>query len=230
MYLPSPTNHFRHCVHMGHEVSARLRQHDKHELANDVQTITEMLQDAGRNMEDSKIPIKEAIGKRESAEAAIDVAVRDFRLKLSARGLNATSKPPYTHIFHHGITYYISNSLKTIKPRCAELLARVESELAEDDALRVEITQAITTAQERFEMAVDDVNAARTTAAIARTHYLTTRKEWNTRMTRVYAALLADLGKHEANRFFPKATKPRESVLEENIVAVSAETAVQTAS
>ena len=164
---------------------------------------------AGRKREDSQTPIKEAIAKRESAETAIDVAVRDFRLKLSARGLNATSEPPYTHIFHDGVTYYISNRLKLVKPRCAELLARVESEFPENDTLRVEITQAITTALERFETAVDEVNAARTTAAIARTHYKSTRKEWNARMTRVYAALLADLGKQEANRFFPKHRKPQ---------------------
>ena len=204
MRTPSAQHHYSRCVHAGRYVTAQLRQQGYVSLTEDTQVATTQVKEAGRKMEDSLEPIEEAMARRDSAESALAESAQEFRLKLSARSLKATSEPPYTHIFPKGIRYYTSVPLDQVTPRYGELLARTAAALPEDDVLRQTVTEAVTAGLERFSSAVDEIAAARTVASIARTQCNEIRRKWNDQMFRVYGALVAELGSRGADRFFPR--------------------------
>ncbi|HSO00629.1 MAG TPA: hypothetical protein VLS89_20195, partial [Candidatus Nanopelagicales bacterium] len=81
---------------------------------------------------------------------------------------------------------------------------------ADDDAVRLQAVPAITAGITAFTTATTALDAARTAKAMASTRLDAAEEAWERQIEKVYGALLQEIGRSRAERFFPrKKTKTK---------------------
>lgn len=204
MRLPSESSHYSLAVDYGRYVGRRLRRAKLLALGADVEKVNAAVLAAGRAWEDLAGPIQDAIADRDAIDDELDDAAIEARANLAGRSASAVREPPYTLIFSQGIAYYTAAPLDEETKRYGELRDRLDANLPAGDEVRVKTVAVIEPNLGAFDQSVKALNQARTAQAIARTTLDAGREGWNKQMEKVYGALVADLGKARADRFFPR--------------------------
>jgi hypothetical protein len=174
------------------------------QLAADVETTTTAVLQKGREWEDAAGPVQDARADRDAADDDLDDIAKNSRANLEGRSDNAEDEAPYTQIFPDGIDYYTAAPLDQEVFRYGQLISRINEFLPVDDEVRMPAIPALSLGIDAFQTAADAVNEALTAQSVAATHLQTAEDAWAILMTKVYGALVADVGKKEAERYFPK--------------------------
>lgn len=204
MRLPASTAHFSAAVHVGNYVVRRLRRAKLTLLADDADKATTQVLLAGRAVEDADKPIQAALADRDACDDDLDDAAQDARAALAGRSASAAKEEPYTLIFPEGSGYYTAAPLDAEVKRYGELRDRLSKYLPASDAVLLAAVPAIDKGLAGFTAASAILGSARTAEALAQTDLGAALKSWHTQMEKTYGALVAELGKSKAERFFPR--------------------------
>lgn len=204
MRLPDPNATYTEKVRYGRYVGRRLRRAKRNGLATDVEATTTALLLRGREWEDALGPVQEARADRDAADDDLDDAAKEARARLAGRSADAVKKAPYTLIFTDGIEYYTAAPLDQEIPRYGQLIARLNEFLPANDDVRTSTVPIVTAGIEAFQSATKEVEQALTAQSLAATRLQHAEDAWAVLMTKVYGALIADIGKAGAERYFPK--------------------------
>jgi len=148
--------------------------------------------------------VQDARADRDGADDDIDDIAKESRGKLAGRSVDAVRKAPYTQIFPDGIDYYTAAPLDQEVARYGQLITRLNEFLAPDDEVRLAAVPALATGITAFKSAAEAVDQALTAESVASTRLQHAEDAWAVLMTKVYGALVADVGKQAAERYFPK--------------------------
>jgi restriction endonuclease Mrr len=204
MRLPPDNSEFMAFVRYGRYATRRLRRAGLTSLSQDAEKVTLDVKTAGRLWEDADEPIQDAMADRDTADDGLDLAAQQLRATLASRGLGADKRAPYTQIFHQGISFYTAAPLDQEEARYGELRLRVEEHLPVDDAARQQVVASIDAGLKAFRQAVDELHAAEAREALAGTRVRSAIATFSRQMEKTFGALVIELGKAEAERFFPK--------------------------
>ena len=204
MRLPPDNSEFMAFVRYGRYVMRRLRRAGLTSLSQDAEKATLDVKAAGRLWEDADEPIQDALADRDAADDELDVGAQTLRAALASRALGADKRPPYTHIFHQGISFYTAAPLDQEEARYGELRLRVQEHLPEGDAARQEVLATIESGLKTFRQSVEELRSSEAKEAMAGTRARSTIAAFSRQMEKTFGALVVDLGKVEAERFFPK--------------------------
>lgn len=204
MRLPDPNAAHPERVRYGRYVGRRLRRAKRTQLATDAEAATALVLQRGREWEDATGPVQEARADRDAADDDLDDTAKDSRGKLAGRSVDAANKAPYTQIFPDGIDYYTAAPLDQEVARYGQLISRFNEFLAPNDEVRTSAVPALTAGIAAFKSATEAVEQALTAQSIASTRLQQAEDAWATLMTKIYGALVADVGKQAAERYFPK--------------------------
>jgi hypothetical protein len=202
--LPASTAHFSAAVHVGNYVVRRLRRAKLTALADDADKATTQVLLAGRAVEDADKPIQAALADRDACDDDLDDAAQDARAALAGRSASAAKEEPYTLIFPEGSGYYTAAPLDEEVKRYGELADRLSKYLPAGDAVLLAAVPAIDKGLAGFTAAAALLGSSRTAEALAQTDLGAALKSWHTQMEKTYGALVAELGKSKAERFFPR--------------------------
>lgn len=203
MRLPAASSHFSKRVRFGRYVTRRLRRARLTALAVDVEQVTTSLRTLGRALEDADDAIQDAIADRDAADDDLDDGAKDARASLAGRGASADKEPPYTLVFPDGVGYYTAAPLDQEVQRYGELKLRLEEHLPGNDKVRNKTVALIVAGLEGFSAASAELAKARTADALASTRLTAATEAWERQMEKTYGALLTQVGKAKAERFFP---------------------------
>jgi hypothetical protein len=209
MRLPAENSEFMAFVRYGIYVARRLRRAGLTSLAQDAEKVTVEVKTAGRLWEDADEPIQAALADRDAADDGLDLAAQTLRAAVASRSLGADKRAPYTQIFHQGIGFYIAAPLDQEEARYGELRLRVQEHLPEGDPARQEALVAIDKGLTTFRQAVDELHAAEAKEALAGTRTRSAIAAFSRQMEKTFGALVVEVGKTEADRFFPKVRGTR---------------------
>ncbi|MBK9263209.1 MAG: hypothetical protein IPM54_25825 [Polyangiaceae bacterium] len=204
MRLPDPDASHNERVRYGRYVGRRLRRAKRTQLATDADAATALVLQRGREWEDAAGPVQDARADRDAADDDLDDTAKDGRARIAGRSVNAAKEPPYTQIFPDGIDYYTAAPLDQEIARYGQLISRMNEFLAPSDEVRTAAVPALTAGIAAFKAATEAVEQALTAQSIASTRLQQAEDAWATLMTKIYGALVADVGKQAAERFFPK--------------------------
>ena len=204
MRLPPPSAHYSQCVRYGRYLARRLRRAKLATLAADVEKVTLAIRANGRALEDADDAIQEAIADRDGSDDDLDNAAQTARAKLAGRSADADRKPPYTHIFHEGLAYYTAAPLDEEVARYGELKVRLEEHLPASDKVRAAAVAAIDAGVAAFSKAAATLTKARTEESLASTRLDAARESWEKQVEKTYGALVQEMGRSAAERFFPQ--------------------------
>jgi hypothetical protein len=207
MRLPRTSAGYETRVHYGRYLVARLRTAGRAENAAAVEAATQAMKEAGRAVEDAAEPVQAALATRDGLDDRLDETAQALRLKLASTSVDAMRKEPYTAIFPKGLDYYLAAPLAEQVPRYKELATRIVTHLTTDDALKTETVDALGGALDAYGAAVTKLDQERTALALARTRRDASEDAWTSLVERTYGALVADLGRKRAERFFPRAQR-----------------------
>lgn len=214
MRLPASTAHFSHRVRFGHYVARRLRRARMLGLSADVETTTGLLLVTGRAIEDADKAIQDALADRDAFDDDLDEAAQSSRLKLAGRSTEAMKTAPYTRIYPDGLPYYTAAPLDQEVARYGELKGRIEEHLPAGDEVRDLTVNAIEVGLDGFSSAVAALTAARTAESLAATRLAAATESWERQIEKVYGALVNEVGRAKADRFFPRARGKKNEVPE----------------
>ena len=209
MRLPPPSSSYTTFVRYGLYVVRRLRRAGQTDLATGVERATLAARSAGRAWEDADDPIQAALADRDSADDDLDLTTQSARAALAGRGISADREAPYSLIFPAGIGYYIAAPLDENAKRYGELRARLEQNLPASDAVRKSAVPAIAKGVKDFDAALRSLDEAESAERIAATRARASLRALERQLERTYGALVAELGKARAERFFPKTRASR---------------------
>jgi hypothetical protein len=204
MQLPPPSAHYSKRVDYGRYVTRRLRRAKRTTLAVDVEAATQQVLARGRELEDADGPVQDGLADRDAADDELDDVAQQARHALAGRSLEAARSKPYTLIFPDGITYYTAAPLEEEVRRYGELKSRLVEHLVADDSVRIEAAPTIEAGLTAFTTATTSLEAARTAKALASTRLEAAEESWGRLLEKVYGALVQDVGRAMADRFFPK--------------------------
>lgn len=204
MRLPPPSAHYSQCVRYGRYLARRLRRAKLATLAADVEKVTVAVRATGRALEDADDPIQDAIADRDASDDDLDGAAQAARAKLAGRSADADRKPPFTLIFHEGLAYYTAAPLDEEVARYGELKVRLEEHLPANDKVRTTTVAAIDTGLGAFSTAAAALTKARTGESLASTRLTSARESWEKQVEKTYGALVLEMGRAAAERFFPQ--------------------------
>lgn len=204
MRLPSLSSHFSACVHTGNYVARRLRRAKLMFLADDAALATSTVLSAGRAREDADSPMQDALADRDASDDLLDDTAQDARAALAGRSAGAIKEGPYTLVFPNGSLYYTEAPLDQEIKRYSELKDRLAKYLPAGDPVRVAAASAISAGLDGFTMAVAALTQARTGEAMASTDLTAAVDAWHLQMEKTYGALVAQMGRAKAERFFPR--------------------------
>lgn len=204
MRLPNPDAAPAERVRVGGYVGRRLRRAKRTQLATDVETATNLVLQRAREWEDAGRPVNDARADRDAADDDLDDIAKEGRVRLAGRSVDAARSAPYTNIFPDGIDYYTAAPLDQEVARYGQLIKRLEEFLDPNDDVRKTAVPALTAGIAAFKSAADAVTQALNAESLAATRLKQAEDAWNVLLTKVYAALLADVGKPAAERYFPK--------------------------
>jgi hypothetical protein len=209
MRLPNQNAAYQHRVRFGRYVTRRLKQAEFAQLSASAEAATQDVKQKGRAWEDCEEFIQDALADRDGGDAKLDHAAQTSRLTLAARSLDASKQSPYTDIFPDGIEYYTASPLPENPKRYGELLARLEKFLLPGDAVGDDAIPKLKTLISTFVEALKAVEEARTRQAIAASSLANAEELWARQMERIYGALIEQIGKSKAEKFFPAARTNR---------------------
>jgi hypothetical protein len=204
MRLPAPSAHFSQRVRFGNYVARRLRRARMLPLAADIEKATTLILTTGRALEDSDKPIQDALADRDAYDDDLDEAAQSSRLKLAARSTDAVKTAPYTLIFPDGVGYYTASPLDEEIQRYSELKDRLEEHLPAADKVRTATVASINAGLDGFGGAADALSKARTAESLASTRLNAATEAWETQLEKSYGAIVAEVGRAKAERFFPR--------------------------
>jgi hypothetical protein len=204
MQLPGSTSHYSACVRYGRYVARRLKRARLTSLANDATKVTAAVLTAGRAAEDADGPVQDAMADRDAADDDLDAGAQDARAKLAGRSADAITKTPYTQIFPDGIGFYTAAPLDEEHARYSLLGQRLAAHLPANDKVRTATIAVIDTGLADFAKATSDLTTGRNASSIADGHLITAEGAWEKQMEKTYGALVVELGRAAADRFFPK--------------------------
>lgn len=207
MRLPQATASYQKRVRFARYVVARLGRKKREtgplkQAANAVRT-------AGRKLEDLEEEVEERMAERDGADDDLDACAKEARRILGARSADAMTTAPYVSIFPDGIGYYTEATQDTNVERYGELKTRLELHLAPDDEVLARCVPTLTTQTAAFEEGMKAVAAARTAAAIGSTALDVAEDNLDRLLEKIYGGLISDVGKAEAERFFPRTRAAR---------------------
>lgn len=214
MRLPDSDAAFNERGRYGRYVGRRLRRAKRNAVAADVEAATALVVQRGRELEDAEGPVQDARADRDAADDDLDDTARDSRAKLAGRSADAARNAPYTQIFPDGIEYYTAAPLGEQVARYGQLISRLDEFLAPEDEVRVQAVPALTAGIAAFRSGVEAVDQALTAEALASTKLLAAEDAWERLMLKVYGALLGEVGKAAAERFFPKIRSGKKKATE----------------
>lgn len=209
MQLPPPTSRYAARVDYGRYVARRLNRAGRAALAKSARAAADAVLAAGRALEDARFEVQDAIADRDAADDALDNGAKDLRHALASRSRTAVRESPYTDIFPEGIEHYTVAALDDEEARYDELRTRVEAHLPAKEPQRKKSLDALAAGLTAWREAVRALNTARTAESLASTKLANAIDAFNRQMTKTYGALVADLDKPAAERFFPRARAGR---------------------
>jgi hypothetical protein len=204
MRLPAPSAHFSQLVRYGNYVARRLRRARMLPLSTDVEKTTALVLVTGRAREDADKPIQDALADRDAFDDDLDEAAQSARLQLAARSTDAAKTAPYTRIYPDGLAYYTASPLDEEVARYGELKGRIEEHLPAGDEVRTATIAAIDAGLDGFRGAVTALTSARTAESLASTRLAAATEVWEKQIEKVYGALVNEVGRAKADRFFPR--------------------------
>lgn len=207
MQLPTTTASYQTRTRFGRYVARRLRRAKYNQLAEDALTVTSAVREMGRAWDDADDAIQDALADRDAADDHLDSAGQEARNGLAGRGVEAAREAPYTDIFPNGISYYLAAPLDQEVKRYTELKQRLVEHLPASDEVRKKTVKAIDVGLADFEKASKELDAARTAESLASTRLAKAVDAWTKQMEKTYGALVAEVGRAAAERFFPRVTR-----------------------
>lgn len=214
MKLPQQRAGYPVVVNYTRYVARRLRASGRLLLAAELQTGALGLRAKGRAWEDTEDALQDALADRDAADDMLDREAQTSRLALAGRSTSATKEEPYTLLFGEGIAYYTAATLDQEVPRYGELAQRAMAHLPEGDAVRMRLQSAIPEGLAAFSAGVTALEAAETTQSLARTEVERADRNLRRQLTKVYGVLVAEVGKAQADRFFPKSVRRKADAAE----------------
>lgn len=205
MKLPGATSHFSVRVRYSNYVARRVRRARLTTLAADLEKHTLALTTLGRALEDADKPIQDALADRDASDDNLDEGAQSFRANLAGRSADAARTPPYTLIFHEGVSYYTAAPLDEEVARYGELKQRVQEHLPAADKAGVKLVSVINAGLPEFSAATAALSRARTAESLASTRLNAATEAWTKQMEKTYGALVQEVGKAKAEQFFPRA-------------------------
>lgn len=205
MRMPSDTAHYSQHVRYGRYVSRRLRRAGYEVPAADVAKITKSLLAAGRAWEDSDEAVQNALADRDGADDDLDEGAKNARAALAGRSADAVKQPPFTLIFYKGLLYYTAALIGEEIERYTEFKRRLEENLSEKDEVRVKTVKIVTAGLVDFTKASHELSVARSDESLAGTRLQSAIGAWERMIEKTYGGLVSELGREQAEKFFPKA-------------------------
>jgi hypothetical protein len=111
---------------------------------------------------------------------------------------------PYTLLYPDDIGYYTAAPLDEEVQRYGELKSRHEEHLPAADEVRIKTVAAVDVGLDGFRGAVDALTKARTAESLAATRLTAATESWEKQVEKTYGALVAEVGRIKAERFFPR--------------------------
>lgn len=204
MRLPDPNAPAADRVHYSRYVGRRLRRAKRVQLAADVEAATALVLQRSREWEDASGPVQDARADRDAADDDLDDIAKESRARMAGRSVDAVKEAPYTRVFPEGIDYYTAAPLDQEVARYGQLIVRINEFLPVGDEVRMTAIPALSLGIAAFKSAVEAVDQALTAQSLAATRLQSAEEAWTVLMTKVYGALLAEVGKKAAERYFPK--------------------------
>jgi hypothetical protein len=205
MQLPPGTSHYSARGRYGRYVARRLKRARLAGLAEDATKVTAAVIAAGRAAEDADGPVQDAMADRDAIDDNLDTTAQDSRAKLAGRSADAVKKAPYTQIVPDGIGFYIAAPLDEENARYSLLIQRLEAHLPATDEVRIAATAAIAKGLAEFATATGELTTARNASLMADAHLAAAEDAWEKQMEKTYGALVVEIGRAAADKFFPKA-------------------------
>jgi hypothetical protein len=190
----------------GRYVEARLLMMARAVLAEEVKRITDSLKIAGRQREDAMEQWRTAAAKRDALNDRFDDVVKIARKQLASRGVRAEKEAPYTTVFPQGIDVYVKATLPEQMTAMRTFLERL-ARLPEGDAVRAAAEPIVQACVAEWQAAADAVAETERRVVEARVAYAQARDAWERLLDRTYGQLRAELGREEAERFFPRTRR-----------------------
>lgn len=219
MQLPASAAHYSSRIRFGRYVARRLKRARLTSFANDATKATAAVLAAGRAAEDAEGPVQDAMADRDATDSDLDASAQDARVKLAGRSADAVTKAPYTQIFPDGVGFYVAAPLDEQDARYSLLSQRLATHLPANDKVRTATITAITAGLADFATATKELTMARNASSIADAHLGTAEDAWEKQMEKTYGALVVDIGRAAADKFFPKAKAKTKKVDPEAPVA-----------
>ena len=209
MKLPGETSGYSVVVGYARYAARMLRTSGRVTMADDLTHLGQVLRTKGRAWEDAGDAVQDALADRDSADDGLDAMAQHGRNTLAGRSVSATREEPYTLIYPEGIGYYTAATLSDEVTRYTELARRTAEHLPEGDPVRVQTSEGVTAGLAAFTAGVTALETAETTKALARTELDRANRNLRRQLEKTYGALVSELGKAKAERFFPKAAKSK---------------------
>lgn len=207
MRLPIGSTQF---ARVGTYTARRLRRAKLTTLATGVEKVTEEFVVAARAEEDAEKPVQDAMADRDAADDDLDDVAQEARAQLAGRSRTASNEAPYTLIFPDGVGYYTEAPQDQEATRYGELRLRLATNLDAKDDVRVTTVAAIDAGLKAYGIAGDGLATARNAAALTTTAREMAEQRWREEMEKTYGAIVAQLGKAKAERFFPKVQSAKQ--------------------
>lgn len=143
---------------------------------------------------------------RDGCDDDLDDLTKRHRQAIEGRATNANKQRPYTDIYPDGVAWYTASPLNDQLSRYELLVRRYDEFLPAGDPVRAE-APLITQALAAWKDASDKLAKAELDLAMARAKTAQTVNAWEEGLRRLYFRLAERLGRAQAERFFPKATR-----------------------
>lgn len=203
MQLPRPSAGYLQFASFGRYVARRLKQAEYTQLAKDTLASAVKVRASGRAWEDSDDALQDALADRDGADDALDLAAQTLRTALAGRSAHAEWEEPYTLIFPNGVGEYTAAPIDEEVNRYGTLLSLAEKHLAPTDSARKEAASSIKSGVRDYKAALEAVDHASQGVSVARSELDRAIGSFARQMEKVYGLLIADVGRREAERFFP---------------------------
>ena len=209
MQLPRSSATTEARVRFGRYVARRLRRAKLESLRESIAAVTSALKSADRAKQDALEPVEEARADRDAVDDELDTIAQELRNTLAGRSLDAVKSAPYTGIFPDGIGHYIGAPLDEQVQRYTQLAERIEASLPAADAERKKRPAQIRAALKEYREATASLSAAERAHSECSRALEVAVERFERQHERCYGALVAELGKSAAERFFPKVQRSR---------------------
>lgn len=181
----------------------RLKRAGRTDDANLIATLLARVKTLGRAWEDATEPVQDYKAERDIADGALDHMARAILHVLSGRSLNARKESPVMDIYPEGLRPYTHATLEDEAATYRLLHSRMGTYLPADDPLRASEMPALLDAITVWEKASTALSERRNEETLARQALDSSVAELRASVESVYGRLIADLGKKQAEPFFP---------------------------